>query len=171
MTSREPKPPQILYPRLNHRHSNFFSMKLITLQLNPRYWSHLTILAFRASILTAWLRNHCFEAWAYKWSIDACDRPCFKSSSSLRRPSWKTKFTAFSISDAFIPLVKSAWFRKQWFNMIHIQIRKCRNGFKSMFAVWSRSEERSKQWSIHNKESIKYTYLFKAHLCLSSCFQ
>lgn len=43
--------------------SSFFSMKLMTFQSKPRYWSHRTILDFLVSLGTFWPLNHCFETW------------------------------------------------------------------------------------------------------------
>lgn len=88
--------------------SNFFNIKLTTAQVNPRYWSHRMILDFRVSLGTSRPRNHCFEAWTNRWSIESFDKPCPDSSSPPDPSSSKTSFSAFSISASHIPFQDSA---------------------------------------------------------------
>lgn len=89
---------------------SFFSMKPVTPQLNPRYWSHLMILAFRFSGDASWPRNHCFEAWTNRRSIEDLDIPCSMSWLLISgSSSSKTCFVALLATVSLTPFWARAW--------------------------------------------------------------
>lgn len=81
----------------------------MTSHWKPRYWSHRIILDFLVSLGTSWPRSHCFEAWAYRWSMECLDKPVLDFWSPSLSPSLKTSSTAFSASAWLTPFLDSAW--------------------------------------------------------------
>jgi hypothetical protein len=53
--------------------SSFLITALVTAQLNPWYWSHLTMRACRLSRVKLCPRCHCLDAWANRRSMEASE--------------------------------------------------------------------------------------------------
>lgn len=86
-------------------------MRLVTPQLNPRYWSHLRILDLRVSGGTPWLRCHCFKAWTNRRSNASLDKTSLDPISVVQSTSLSnTCLTALSTSTLLIPFLNSSWF-------------------------------------------------------------